>query len=332
MKGIYKELKIETIELDMSNPRIAKYIEMYDKENLSSEAIALALGSGVEDSGQTNYNSLFNSIKTNKGIIHPILVNHQEDGKYVVIEGNTRLKIYQEFKENNVDGDWDTIPCIVYEKLSTDEIHAIRLQSHLVGPREWDPYSKAKYLYNLCYVENLPMNQIIDFCGGRTNEIMKFIHAYQDMEKYYRPQLESEDEFDQREFSKFMELQKGSVKESVLSQFTMEDYAKWVIDGIVDTAINVRNLPQILKDEKATKKLLKSNIKEAYELTITNKPEYKDLNTVSLEQLCIEITNRIYNMQLKDYKEIKNGESELGASITNLKSTLDWFVEDINKD
>ena len=332
MKGIYKDLKINEVELDMSNPRIAKYIEMYDKDSLTSEALALALGSGVEDSGQTNYNSLFNSIRTNKGIIHPILVNHQEDGKYVVIEGNTRLKIYQEFKENGVDGDWDTIPSIVYEKLTPEEIHAIRLQSHLVGPREWDPYSKAKYLYNLCFVESLPMNQIIDFCGGKTTEIMKFIHAYQDMEKYYRPQLEAGDEFDQREFSKFFELQNTSVKEAVLAKFTLNDYAKWVIDGIVDTAINVRKLPQILKDDEATKVLLKSNIKEAYEKTITNKPEYKDLNTVSLEQLCVELTNRIYNMQLKDYKDIKDGNNELGAALTNLKSTVDWFVEDINKD
>ena len=100
---------------------------------------------------------------------------------------------------------------------------------------------------------------------------------------------------------------------------------------MVDTAINVRKLPQILKDEEATKILLKSNIKEAYEKTITNKPEYKDLNSVSLEQLCIEISNRIYNMQLKDYKDIKDGNNGLGASLTNLKSTIDWFVDDINK-
>lgn len=176
------------------------------------------------------------------------------------------------------------------------------------------------------------MNQIIDFCGGKRNEIMKFIKAYQDMEKYYRPQLESDDEFDQREFSKFFELQNASVKEALLSKFTLDDYAKWVINGIVDTAINVRKLPQILKDDEATKILLKTNIKEAYEKTITNKPEYKDLNSVSLEQLCIELNNRIYNMQLKDYKDIKDGNNELGAALTNLKSTIDWFVEDINKE
>ena len=64
MNQHYKNLTIEDVQLDMDNPRIAKYIEMYNKETLNSEQVALALGSGVEDSGQTNYNSLYNSIKT----------------------------------------------------------------------------------------------------------------------------------------------------------------------------------------------------------------------------------------------------------------------------
>ena len=93
MNKHYENLKIENVQLDMDNPRIAKYIEMYNKETLNSEQVALALGSGVEDSGQTNYNSLYNSIKTNGGIIHPIIVNHDKNGNYVVIEGNTRVQI-----------------------------------------------------------------------------------------------------------------------------------------------------------------------------------------------------------------------------------------------
>ena len=329
MKSNYKDLKIEEVELDMNNPRIAKFIEMYDKNSLNSEQLALALGSGVEDSSQTNYSSLYNSIKTNKGIIHPIIVNHQTDGKYVVIEGNTRVQIYKEFKENKIDGNWNTIPSVVYENLNENEIHAIRLQSHLVGPREWDPYSKAKYLSYLSNDENLPMSQVIDFCGGKASEVSKYINAYQDMEKYYRPQLSSDDEFDQREFSKFIELQNPSVKTAILAKFKMEDYARWVINGNVDTAINVRKLPQILKNEEATKVLLKSNIKEAYEKVITNKPDYKDLKAVSLEQLCIEITNRMNNMPLKDYKDIINENNEIKSYLTDLKENLDWFVNDI---
>ena len=333
MKSKYLDLSINDISLDMNNPRIAKFVEMYDKDSITSEALAIALGSGVEDSSsQTNYSSLYNSIKTNKGIIHPIIVNHQIDGQYVVIEGNTRVQIYKEFKENGVEGNWDTIPSIVYENLTDSEIHAIRLQSHLVGPREWDPYSKAKYLNYLSNEENLPMNTVIEFCGGKKSEVMKFINAYQDMEKHYRQQLSADDEFDQREFSKFFELQNTSVKEAVLSKFTLEDYAKWVINGNVDSAINVRKLPLILKNEDATKILLRSNIRDAYEKVIMDKPEYRDLRSVSVEQLCIELTNRLNDMPLQEYKNIKNDENEIKSYITDLKENLDWFVEDINKD
>lgn len=330
MNQHYKNLKIEDVQLDMDNPRIAKYIEMYNKETLNSEQVALALGSGVEDSGQTNYNSLYNSIKTNGGIIHPIIVNHDEKGNYVVIEGNTRVQIYKEFKELNIDGNWDTIPAIVYEKLDQNQIHAIRLQSHLVGPREWDPYSKAKYLYYLSVEENLPMSQIIDFCGGKRNEIMKYITAYQDMEKYYRPQLSADDEFDQREFSKFLEVENSSVKEALIGKFSMEDFAKWVINGNVDSAIRVRNIPQILNDEEATKILLKSNLKEAYEKTISNRPEFKDLKSISTEQLCIELTNRLNNMTLKEYREIRDENNEIKTYLTDLKENLDMFVSEIS--
>lgn len=330
MNQHYEELEIDSIELDMDNPRIAKFIEMYDKNLLNSEQVALALGSGVEDSSQTNYNSLYNSIKTNRGIIHPIIVDHQIDGKYVVIEGNTRVQIYKEFKENNVDGNWNKIPSIVYENLDSDQIHAIRLQSHLVGPREWDPYSKAKYLYYLSEKQKLPMSQVIDFCGGKKNEVMKYIAAYKDMETYYRPQLSADDEFDQREFSKFLEVQNGSIKEALLKNYSMRDFAKWVIDGNIDAAIRVRNLPQILKDEEATKIMLKSNLKSAYEKAIANKPDFKDLKSVSLEQLCVELTNRMNNMTIRDYKDIKNENNEIKTYLTDLKENLDWFVNDIN--
>lgn len=333
MKSKYMDLSIEKVELDMNNPRIAKFLDMYDKKFLNSEQIALALGSGVEDSsGQTNYSSLYNSIKTNKGIIHPIIVNHQLDGKYVVIEGNTRVQIYKEFKENNVDGNWDTIPSIVYENLRESEIHAIRLQSHLVGPREWDPYSKAKYLNYLSNEENLPMSQVIDFCGGKKSEVIKFINAYQDMEKHYRPQLEADDEFDQRDFSKFLELQNGNIKEVLLEQFSLDDFSKWVINGNVDTAINVRRLPEILKNKEATQILLKSNIKKALEKVIADKPEYKDISGITIEQLCVELLKRMNDMPFQEYNKIKSGHNPIKDNLINLKENIDIFVEDMNDD
>ena len=88
----YVELDINQIELDKSNPRIADYLEYYDEENLDSDTMALLLGTSTDSCA-----SLRESIKENGGIVHPIIVNHFPDNRYVVIEGNTRLQIYRDF-------------------------------------------------------------------------------------------------------------------------------------------------------------------------------------------------------------------------------------------
>ncbi len=122
MQSRYMELKVDKIELDFDNPRIAKYVEQYGKNQITSEALSLALGRGSDDKSGTSYSSLKESIKSNGGIIHPIIVNKNIDDKYVVIEGNTRVQIYKEFFQNNVPGEWNENRAIVYENLDEREI------------------------------------------------------------------------------------------------------------------------------------------------------------------------------------------------------------------
>ena len=169
------ELPIEDIELDKNNPRIAKWVEMHG-DDIPAAQIALALGVGDSqaDDSATTFQSLKASIRTNGGIIHPILVNREQSGKYVVIEGNTRVAIYKEFKEDKVPGNWEVITAMVYDSMTNEEIDSIRLQAHLVGPRPWDPYSKAKYLEFLSNSEHLTLKQIVDYCGGREGEVKDF--------------------------------------------------------------------------------------------------------------------------------------------------------------
>ena len=177
----YTELLVNQIELDCSNPRIANFLEIYDEEKLNSDTMALLLGTTSDACA-----SLRESIKENGGIIHPIIVNRIMNDKYVVIEGNTRLQIYRDFIKRGIPGKWDVIKAIVYDDLVQDDIHSIRLQAHLIGPREWDPYSKAKYLDYLANVEHMPLSVLIAYCGGnsKASEVKHMIQAYQDMENY----------------------------------------------------------------------------------------------------------------------------------------------------
>ena len=202
----YKKLPIDQVELDLANPRIKQWLEIYG-DDITSEGIALALSASSGTSSTSTYSALKESIRVNKGIINPIIVNRTSEGKLIVIEGNTRLQIYKEFAMADPEGPWKEIIAIVYDALPVEQIHAIRLQTHLVGPREWDPFSKAKYLNQLSNIDKLPMAIIISFCGGKSAEIRKLIDAYTDMTKYYFKKAdEAGIDPDPREFSKFAEL------------------------------------------------------------------------------------------------------------------------------
>ena len=325
----YQELEIDKIILDYQNPRIAQYIEIYG-DNISAEAISLALGSGAEDKNATTYASLEESIRINNGVIHPIIVNFTDANGYTVIEGNTRVQIYRDFKARGVSGDWDTIRAIVYTDLGENDIDAIRLQSHLVGPRDWDPYSKAKYLNYLSSQQRLPMPQLVSFCGGKANEVKIMIQAYNDMEEYYRKNLADDNEFDPKKFSAFAELQNRKIYESLaFNKFSKNDFALWVINGNIDKMAHVRQLPSILNNKDAKAVFLKKNASEAIKMLVIT--EAGGEKSKPYNQLAAELVQEIENMPYGEVKLLRNDE-EYGDKkliLLELLEALESFVEEI---
>ena len=321
----YQNIPIDDIALDLENPRIRHYIEMYG-ENLTSEQIALALS---DDGGSSSsaYTALRESIRQNNGIINPIIVNRLADGTMVVIEGNTRLQLYREFRKEKPNGPWDKIIALVYDNIDRQDIHAIRLQTHLVGPREWDPFSKAKYLHHLYYVENLPMSTIVSYCGGKEREVNNFIHTYADMMTYYKPAAEAEgDMLSPRNFSKFAELQNVK-KDLIKNGFNESDFSRWVIHSNIDTAQNVRKLPQILSNKQAKKVFLKSNITEAYKLVNIPVKSEKMLSEATISELVEILLEKIHNISFNEVRELRYDPAR-NSEVNNLDS-LKTEVDDL---
>lgn len=324
----YQKIPIKDIELDLDNPRIKKWLEIYGT-NISAEAIALALSSSSGDSS-TSFSSLKESIKVNKGIFNPIIVNKESSGRMVVVEGNTRLQIYKEFAEVDPDGSWNEIMSILYDDLPVEQIHAIRLQAHMVGPRDWDPFSKAKYLNQLSNIDKMPMSMIISFCGGKQNEINKLIDAYNDMVKFYFPiVVEMGMDPDPREFSKFSELQNRSIKDALaIHRYTREDFAKWVINGNIDNAQNVRKIPAILRNEIALEEFLKSNITEAEKYLNAEEKSNKNLSNVTLNELVKALSLKLNKLgwsevaSLRDDPRCENQKNDILDLVDDLNSLI----------
>ena len=335
MNSVCVDLSIHDVILDKNNPRIKMYLEMYG-DNVTAEGIALALNSSSTD-GSTSFSSLKESIRVNGGIINPIIVNHTTDGQYIVIEGNTRLQIYRDFEALDPTGPWSTIRALVYEDLSEEEIHSMRLQSHLVGPRDWDPYSKAKYLYHLCYNEKLPINTIISYCGGKKSEILKLIDSYDSMQKYYIPKVKEKGfDIDIREFSKFAELKNKAIADALLfNHYTEADFADWVIDGHVDKAMNVRQIPQVLKDPEAKKEFFKTNLTNAIKKLNTNVSSTTDLSQLGYDEVGAAFLNKIRNIRWDEVKSLKRKESpeyeHKMVLLVDIFEELDNLLNDLNE-
>ncbi|MBT89350.1 MAG: hypothetical protein CMN79_02500 [Spirochaetales bacterium] len=332
-KPKYTDLPVDKIQLDLSNPRIAQWMEMY--KNPTSEDIALALGVRESSTGEatTTYTSLKESIKTNKGLIHPIIVNKQSDGNHVVIEGNTRVAIIREFRDDEIDGDWNTVPSMVYDSLDQEIIDAIRLQAHLVGPRQWRPYAKAKYLFSLRNESHLTLEQIVDFCGGRKSEVNSYINAYSDIEKYYRP-LCDDSEFDPTRFSAFVELQKPIIQTALVNNgFNKTDFSTWIKELKIRRLEKVRALPRVLNNSNAKDIFLRSNIEEAIRsLDVTTQGE-NVLSDATIFQLAKEISVKIGNIV---WAEVQSLKEDIGAEnveyLFNAKDNLHSLCKDIESD
>lgn len=269
-----KQVEVDEIILDKSNPRIKNYLEMY--EDISNEAqMLLALGAGAEDEGgntaQASFNRLKHSIKASGGIIQPIIVKPTDGEQYLCIEGNTRVAIYRQLRgEERALGNrtdlWNLIPAIVDSEIDDEETHRIRLQVHLVGNRPWDAYSKAKYLHELVENYKMPLSELVDYCGGSQNDIRQSIAAYRDMEAHYRPVVEVDPSniFDPSRFSAYVELQKPGIKNSLYDAgYNEGDFSKWIDSRKLTPLALVRKLPQILNDPQAKRTFLRDGARAA---------------------------------------------------------------------
>jgi hypothetical protein len=327
-------LPVLEVELDKTNPRIRRFLESYAGQP-TYDQIALALdvaGSEEDGQGATTPEKLKNSILTNGGIMQPIIVNKEQDGSLVCIEGNTRLYIYRTFLTEHVEGDWSRIPALVHEGLSTTEVDAIRLQAHLVGPRAWDAYSKAKYLWELQHKELMPLDKLVAFCGGNKRDVSTAIQAYADMETYYRPICDADD-FDTERYSGFKELQNSRVKDAILKAgFTLKDFGNWIRNDNIKNLADVRGLPRVLLDKKAREVFLKKNMKAA--LDVLEKPELSaGLKGASIAQLARALTEAVEQIPYVEFNRLRaTPEDDAVRYINDAYEALGHLIADLSKE
>lgn len=327
-------VEIDKVVLDLENPRIKHFLEMYS--TLNEAQMLMALGAGAEHEGsidpQGSYERLKKSIQASGGIIQPIILKPTGNDSYVCVEGNTRVAIYRELRqqERNAgrsDEKWNTIPALVKDGMEDMEAHKIRLQVHLVGNRPWDPYSKAKYLNELREAHMMPMSDLVDFCGGSKRDVQQSLDAYRDMEIHYRPVLDGDEDFDPSRFSAFVELQKPGIKDAIFNAgYDEGHFSRWVDERKISPLNSVRRLPQILESGEAKHTFLREGAREAIK-----KLDAPDLDTklreASISQLARALQEKVNTLTYDEAKQVAaEHDSEAHLDLRDLLACIEELI------
>ena len=340
----HKILNVKDISFDTDNPRIKMALEKYG-DQLNAERIHFALRSAADGTGSTSsYGQLRDSILASGGVISPITVILKND-EYVSIDGNTRLAIYKQFLNDNVEGTWSKIKAIVLDDADQRDIETIRVSAHLVGSREWPAYEKARYLHDLRYNEFMDYSEMIALCGGNKRDIERQIEAYHDMNAYYR-YLVDDTAFHIDRFSGFVELQKPRIKEAIFEAgLELKDFGEWIRDGNIYRLENVRDLPKVLRDDEAKDAFLAGgprSIEKAIEL-LNQKAEKEagqtgtriTLETASVYQLAEILSRRINDLPYSEVRALKDKERDEVAEqigiLEGLSARLHSLLEDVSE-
>jgi hypothetical protein len=283
-----RSIEIDKLELDELNPRISYFRDNYGADSLTEDEIIHALVNRKPEAFQ----KLKDSIHNNRGIVYPIWiesVREEGDKKYKVIEGNTRVLIYQQLrKEEPNEERWKTIACYIFpNEIDEEQKNFIRLLSHLRGTTEWDAYEKAKYLYKLWEEDGWSINRLEKQTKMTEKQINENIEAYRIMEVQYLP-THGDDPNEVSKFSYFVEYVKDKKLQRLMEKGSkdIKDYCDWVADKEkIPTGQDVRRLRDIFDNEDTKNAFIAKGFDAAMQILEFKKPHlvssfYKDIENV----------------------------------------------------
>lgn len=320
-KAPTRKLPLELVVLDRENPRIQFLIDNELAKGTKIEDISQAkLRLGLRVKTKSRYDSLKESIETT-GLLEPIWV-FEKDGEYVVIEGNTRKIIFDELTDKYPNKpEWKQIEARILPVSTSEEVIAfIRLESHLGGKQPWDPYERARYLYNL-QQKGYTIPRLAREARSSESEIKNDIKAFEIMRDNFLSKYGDELDNPVSKYSYFVELVgKKKVRNlEITGAFSIDDFAKWVAEDKIPRAIDVRDLPEIFSHEEVLKVFKDKGYESAMDLLATIKPDVASPLFRDVEKVIDQLQNlRHYEInQIRDEEPAKKDSLEKLVKVVN---------------
>jgi hypothetical protein len=202
----------------------------------------------------------------------------------------------------------------------------------LLGPRDWKPLNKARYIARLrdSSPEILTWEDIQEIVGSNANLLKNYYAAYKVYEKSFEPVVKenggdiNDDEIMAGKFSSLAEYVK-------MPHLLVDDYGddadkqfcEWLYHG-KKWARNaeVRKLKEIFADDEKKKAFLEEDG------TVTKAIQINPGTPIEpdLAELCDEVFEKIHVIGPTDWEELKDEDQRTAEAMTHLHSELDKII------
>lgn len=312
-----RELGLDDIQLDPTNPRLANTLAAADlAPNKVQQRMAELLW------GDRDVQTLFRSVKDNGGLIERIIV--RSNG--VVAEGNCRIVVYRKLADHFPDDPrWKRIPArVLPEEITERQVAVLLGELHVGGKNEWSPFEKAGHIHKLYHQFGLTQDEIAKLLRTSKTLINHNIHAFEAMKNHYMLAFPGAGAV--RKFSHFLEL----YKKPELREWVKDDpealtyFVDWVGTEKIEKGADVRELVDFVSSRRALAALKSQGRDAAMKILQEARPEL----TSPLFQTMIEMTEALDEARLEDIQRVRKDKSGgAKAIVRNLKASLDRFVD-----
>lgn len=266
----FKEIDISELRYWRENPRVDSMLKQsFPDGNATEDDIEKALWE------LESVKELYTDIKKNEGLKDEILVKDN-----LVLEGNSRLCAYRQLYKKATNDDerirWLGIRArVIPDDTSSEAIFSILGTWHIKGKAQWRTYEKSAYITRIHRQYGKTTKELAEMLKIPESEVRNMIDSYDLMQKHGITETQ-----EQKKFSAVYEITKNremrKLRDTKPAQF--DSCIAAIKDGRFERAEDVRQLPKIVKDKKASKAFFedKETIRDAAEIAKSRHPEHAD--------------------------------------------------------
>ena len=266
---LHDQIPLERCHLDQNNPRI-RYRLQLEADGKKLEDVILSM---------PEVKALRRDIEKSGGLRERIIAQENGDGTWKIREGNCRTVCYLSLRDKNPkDPRWKKIPARILPRNVDEKAIAILLSDfHVAGKIKWGAHEKAGQVYFMANVLGMPMDDIAIYLRTSKSTVKRYLDAYALMvDRFLKIDNGKYANAGERKWSYFDELYKRKELKNELKNNPEfgDDFCRWVGDGRIPKPVNVRQLPNILQQPDARKKLEKGGtFNEVMKVLEAHEPE-----------------------------------------------------------